>query len=64
MFVCVSIFTVGLSCVIHVSLNGRRGGEGGVATLATSGHQQTGLAKIKWDSEWTVVTGTVRPLQQ
>ena len=56
-----SIFTVGQHCVIHVSLNERGGGEVQPAlaalALATTVNHQTGLGKIKWDSQWSVVTG-------
>ena len=51
----VSIFTVGQHCVIHVSLNERGGGEVQPAlaalALATTVNHQTGLGKIKWDSQ-------------
>ena len=51
-----SIFTVGQHCVIHVSLN-ERGGGGAQPALSATVNQQTGLGKIKWDSQWSVVTG-------
>ena len=56
--VCLWVFLLLANTVLFMSVWMRGGGSGGVQpALSATVNQQTGLGKIKWDSQWSVVTG-------